>query len=105
MINFADVDQPKIDEVIPAARALRGAAIVGGGRPGRQTGVGLPGETLARIAPGETGYVEVIGLGWLAPVGHGDVEHHGVEIDFERDVVRDVQARVRRPRRATDETR
>ena len=37
-------------------------------------------------------------LGWLATVSHWDVEHHEVEIELERGVVRDVQARVRRSR-------
>lgn len=38
-------------------------------------------------------------LGWLATVGHWDVEDHEVEIALERDVVHDVEARVRRTRR------
>jgi hypothetical protein len=37
-------------------------------------------------------------FGWLATVAHWDVEQHEVDIDFERDVVRDVQARVTRSR-------
>jgi hypothetical protein len=37
-------------------------------------------------------------FGWLATVSRWDVEHHEVEIDVEGDVVRDVQARVRRAR-------
>jgi hypothetical protein len=37
-------------------------------------------------------------LGWVATVSHWDIEHHEVEIEFEREVVRDVQARVRRAR-------
>ena len=37
-------------------------------------------------------------LGWLATVSHWDVEQHEVEIELERGVVRDVQARVRRSR-------
>jgi len=37
-------------------------------------------------------------LGWLATVSHWDMEHHEVEIEFERGMVRDVQARVRRSR-------
>ncbi|PYN74491.1 MAG: hypothetical protein DMD96_30265 [Candidatus Rokuibacteriota bacterium] len=36
------------------------------------------------------------GLGWLATVSSWSVEHHEVEITLERDVVTDVQARVRR---------
>lgn len=39
-------------------------------------------------------------FGWLAMVSHWDVEHHEVEIEFENDRVRDVQARVRRSRLA-----
>lgn len=35
-------------------------------------------------------------FGWLATVSHWDAEHHEVEITLDRDVVRDVQARVRR---------
>ena len=42
-------------------------------------------------------------LGWLATVGHWDVEHHEVEIALERDRVSDVQARVRRSRLAHPE--
>jgi hypothetical protein len=41
--------------------------------------------------------------GWLATIDHWDVEHHEVEIDLEHDVVRDVQARVRRTRSAQPE--
>jgi hypothetical protein len=37
-------------------------------------------------------------FGWFATVGHWDVEDHEIQIDFERDRVRDVQARVRRSR-------
>ncbi len=42
-------------------------------------------------------------VGWLATVGHWDVEHHEVEIALERDRVSDVQARVRRSRLAHPE--
>lgn len=42
--------------------------------------------------------------GWLATVDHWDVEHHEVVIELERDVVRDVQARVQRTRQAQPET-
>jgi hypothetical protein len=38
-------------------------------------------------------------LGWIASVRYWEVEDHEVEISFERDRVRDVQARVRRARR------
>lgn len=37
-------------------------------------------------------------FGWLATVSHWDVEQHEVHIELERDVVRDVQARVTRSR-------
>jgi hypothetical protein len=37
---------------------------------------------------------------WLATVDHWDVEDHEVQIELERDVVRDVQARIRRTRQA-----
>jgi len=37
-------------------------------------------------------------FGWLTTVGHWDAEQHEVEIELERDVVRDVQARVIRSR-------
>jgi len=37
-------------------------------------------------------------LAWLATVEHWDAEEHEVDIELERDVVRDVQARVRRTR-------
>lgn len=37
-------------------------------------------------------------LAWLATVEHWDVEEHEVDVELERDVVRDVQARVRRSR-------
>jgi hypothetical protein len=40
-------------------------------------------------------------FGWLATVGSWDVEHHEVEVELERDVVREVQARVRRARVTT----
>jgi hypothetical protein len=38
-------------------------------------------------------------LGWIASVRYWEVEDHEVEISFERDRVRDVQARIRRSRR------
>jgi hypothetical protein len=37
-------------------------------------------------------------FGWFGTVSHWDVEHHEVQIDFEHDRVRDIQARVRRSR-------
>ena len=43
-------------------------------------------------------------LGWVATVSHWDVERHEVEVEFERGVVRDVQARVRRARLPHPET-
>lgn len=42
-------------------------------------------------------------FGWLATVGSWDVEQHEVEVELERDVVREVQARVRRSRVTTPE--
>src|SRR5204862_3234061 len=35
-------------------------------------------------------------FGWFATVSHWDVEDHEIQIDFERDLVRDIQARIRR---------
>jgi len=37
-------------------------------------------------------------FGWFATVRHWDVEHHEVQIDFEHERVRDIQARIRRTR-------
>ena len=37
-------------------------------------------------------------FGWFATVKHWEIEHHEVQIDFEQDRVRDVQARIRRTR-------
>ena len=37
-------------------------------------------------------------FGWFSTVHHWDVEHHEVQIDFEQEHVRDVQARIRRTR-------
>jgi len=37
-------------------------------------------------------------FGWCGTVSHWDVEHHEVQIDFDHDRVRDIQARVRRSR-------
>jgi hypothetical protein len=99
---------------------------------GRQSGVVLPRETVARIRPGQTTRDEVLRLcgpggeefeqlaapdrrtliyrgrrvvpqrgrtfGWLATVSHWEAEYHELEIELEREVVRDVQARVRRTR-------
>ena len=42
-------------------------------------------------------------LAWLATVEHWDVEDHEVDIELEREVVRDVQARVRRSRLSAPE--
>ena len=65
-------------------------------------------EEQARVPAGETRALLYRGqravphrrrsFGWFATVGHWDVEDHEVQIDFERDRVRDVQARVRRSR-------
>jgi hypothetical protein len=43
-------------------------------------------------------------FGWLTTVGHWDAEQHEVEIELERDVVKDVQARVTRSRLNAPET-
>jgi hypothetical protein len=40
-------------------------------------------------------------FGWFATVSHWDIEHQEVQIEFEHDRVRDVQARVRRSRLTT----
>jgi hypothetical protein len=40
-------------------------------------------------------------FGWFATVSHWDVEDHEVQIDFERDLVRDIQARIRRSQPGT----
>ena len=37
-------------------------------------------------------------FGWFATVSHWDVEDHEVQIDFERDLVQDIHARIRRSR-------
>jgi hypothetical protein len=37
-------------------------------------------------------------LAWLATVHHWDLEQHEVEIELDRDVIRDVQARILRSR-------
>ena len=65
-------------------------------------------EEQARVPVGETRTLVYRGqkvvphrrrsFGWFATVGHWDVEDHEVQIDFERDRVRDIQARVRRSR-------
>ena len=39
-------------------------------------------------------------FGWVSTVSHWDVEQHEVQIDFEHERVRDIQARVRRARLA-----
>jgi hypothetical protein len=59
----------------------------------------LPGQTRTLLYRGER-VVPSRGrsFGWVATVNHWDVEHHEVQIDFERDRVRDVQLRVRRAR-------
>jgi hypothetical protein len=105
---------------------------------GRDTGVVIPRETLARIVPGQTTEDEVLRLcgpesetaerltsparrtlvyrgrhlapqrrpifAWLARVTRWDVEDHEVEITVERDLVRDVQVRVRRARLAAPDS-
>jgi hypothetical protein len=42
-------------------------------------------------------------FGWIGTVAHWDVEHHEVDISFDGEVLRDVQARVRRSRMPTPE--
>jgi hypothetical protein len=42
-------------------------------------------------------------FGWLATVSFWDIEQHEVEVELDKDVVRDVQARVRRSRVTTPE--
>lgn len=44
-------------------------------------------------------------FGWLATVDHWDVEHHEAEIALEHNVVRDIQARVRRTRLSSPDAR
>ena len=44
-------------------------------------------------------------LGWLTTVGHWEVERHEVRIELDADVVRDVQAEVRRYRLGPEEPR
>lgn len=44
-------------------------------------------------------------FGWVATIAHWDVEHHEVEIAFDHDVVRDVQARIRRTRLPSPDVR
>jgi hypothetical protein len=44
-------------------------------------------------------------FGWISTVAHWDVEHQEVEIALENDVVRDIQARVRRARLSTPDAR
>lgn len=43
-------------------------------------------------------------FGWFATVAHWDAEQHEVEIELERDLVRDVQSRVTRARLSAPET-
>ena len=115
-----------------AGRVLSSRVHVGPAEPGRQSGVLIPRETLARIIPGETTYSELTRLiggppeeherlddpegktlifrgrrtvphrrrtfGWLATVKSWDVEDHETQIFVDSDVVRDVQAQVRRSR-------
>ena len=65
-------------------------------------------EEEARLPSGETRMLVYRGqrlvpqgwrsFGWFGTVSHWDVEHHEVQIDFEHDRARDIQARVRRSR-------
>jgi len=102
------------------------------GKPGRESGVVVPRDQLARIVPRETTYDEVVRVcgsnyeehealaapdrrtliyrgrvivphrhrtfGWLSTIDGWEAEHHEVTIELERNVVTDVQARVRRTR-------
>jgi hypothetical protein len=43
-------------------------------------------------------------FGWFATVSHWESEHHEVQIDFEQDRVRDIQARIRRTRQTASAT-
>jgi hypothetical protein len=43
-------------------------------------------------------------FGWFATVSHWELENHEVQIDFEQDRVRDIQARIRRTRQTPSAT-
>jgi hypothetical protein len=66
--------------------------------PGAEERVSLPGRQPLAVVYRERRVIPRRGwsLGWVATVRSWDVEDHEVEISFERDRVRDVQARVRR---------
>ena len=102
------------------------------GKPGRESGVVVRRDQLARIVPRETTYDEVVRVcgsnyeehealaapdrrtliyrgrvivphrhrtfGWLSTIDGWEAEHHEVTIELERNVVTDVQARLRRTR-------
>ncbi len=101
-------------------------------KPGRESGVVIRRDALARIVPRETSYDEVVRIcgtnyeqheqlaapdrrtlvyrgrrivphrqrrfGWLSTIDGWDAEHHELTIELERNVVSDVQERVRRTR-------
>jgi hypothetical protein len=101
-------------------------------KPGRESGVVVRRDQLARIVPRETTYDEVVRVcganyeeheqlaapdrrtliyrgrvivphrhrtfGWLSTIDGWEAEHHEVTIELERNVVTDVQARLRRTR-------
>ena len=66
--------------------------------PGAEERVSLPGRQPLAVVYRERRVIPRRGwsLGWVATVRSWDLEDHEVEISFERDRVRDVQARVRR---------
>ena len=70
--------------------------------PGAEERVSLPGRQPLAVMYRERRVIPRRGwsLGWVATVRSWDVEDHEVEISFERDRVRDVQARVRRSQRS-----
>ena len=116
------------------SRRLAGRLWFGRARegPARESGVIVPRERLARIAPGVTTHEELLELlgaspeeherldgsgrrtlvyrgrrfvprsrrrvGWFSTLSHWDAEDHELEVVVEGDVVRDVQARIRRAR-------
>ena len=116
------------------SRRLAGRLWFGRARegPARESGVIVPRERLARIAPGVTTHEELLELlgaspeeherldgsgrrtlvyrgrrfvprsrrrvGWFSTLSHWDAEDHELEVVVEGDVVRDVQARIRRER-------
>src|SRR5205823_12267484 len=78
---------------LTAVRTSRGGTVAAGG-PDRRTLVCRGRRSIPRRRRA---------LAWLATVEHWDVEDHEVDIELEREVVRDVQARVRRSRLSAPE--